>query len=314
MSGQFEYLKRDSDEFSLFLYDYYIKLRNSLNQIKQLQLFSISHYSVDYLGNQWFLYKPKYPNAFPATDVSRNIYLAKEREDDIDLKKIKEENSEVTDNKTVEGELWVRLKNFPMAYPVVMNTTATIKINLWNQVLSSKIISFDIIDNFGYVYFSQNGSNYITFFTIEPEYKIDLYRFNTDNNYESILDQSIIYDELGNRLESVDSLNKRILITPLKTYRLKVTETLIDVISYNGEFFVFYYDDKLNDTNQIKLTRVDSKEAKIIQSDITATSIITLPEYDFKGTNLCEPVANGNWSISVSADNVNIAYEAIPPA
>lgn len=310
MSGQFDYLKRDSDEFSFFLYDYYVKLRNSLNQIKQLQLFSISHYSVDYLGNQWFLYKPKYPNVFPATDASRNIYLAKDKEDGVDLKKIKEENSEITDNKTLEGELWVRLKNFPMAYPVVMNTIATIKINLWNQVLSSKILSFDIIDNFGYVYFSHDGSNYIAFFVIESEYKTDLYRFNANNNYEDILDPGVFYDEDGNKLESVDSLNKRILITPLKTYRLKITETLIDVISYNGEFFVFYYDDKLADTNQIKLTRVDSKEAKIIQSDITATSIITLPEYDFKGTNLCEPIANGNWSISVSADNVNIAYEA----
>lgn len=314
-------LNNFTEEFAIFLYDYYVRLRSSLNRIKQLQLFSIWKYSVDYVGNQWFLYKPKYPTVFPKTDENANIYCSENKKDDIDLDLIKS-NPETTDLKTTAGELWVRLRNFPFAYPVELNTTSIIKTQLWNQVLASEIYNFDIFDNFGYVYYLYSGSKYITFFTIEDTYRKEPYLFTDEMNFKSIIDESLIYYKVTNKngvvetreRESIESINKRILINPLKTYKFKSTETFIDCVSSSGLFYVFYYDKNITSNNVIYLTEVDSSEAKILNSNIARTSTINLPKYDFNGINLCKPVADGNWSISVSADNINVAYESVPMA
>lgn len=300
----------NSDDYRIYLYDYYVKLRNSLNRIKQLQLFTIDDYSVDYLGNQWFLYKPKY-EGFTKTNEAVALYNIDGKDnyfDEIELDEIKRSNK-ITNFKKQPGELWVRMKNFPFAFPVSFNTSCVIKQQLWKQMLGGEIIKFNIFENFGFVLYNHNSVNYITFFTVESEYKRNEVVLNND-----ILDQDVIdkvTDEYGN-IGRVVALDKTILINPLKTYKFNYNETFIDCISYNGDYFVFYHDDKIVQTNSIKVAKVNSSEGTVIRSNISHTMIVNLPKYNIKGSNICSPTADTNWAISISADNINIAYESIP--
>lgn len=300
----------NSDDFRIYLYDYYVKLRNSLNRIKQLQLFTIDDYSVDYNGNQWFLYKPKY-EWFLKTEESLNVYNVDNDEnffDDIDLNEIKK-TKQITNYKKTFGELWVRLKNFPFAFPIALNTSCIIKQQLWKQMLEGEIIKFNVFENFGFILYQHNTVNYITFFTIEQQYKRNEVVLNKD-----ILDKDIIdlaTDKYGN-VGTVLAIDKTILINPLKTFKFNYTDTFIDCISYNGNYYVFYHDDKIVQTNSIKVSKVDSTEGLSVRSNIAQTMTVNLPKYDIRGTNICTPTEDTNWAISISADNINIAYESIP--
>lgn len=300
-----------SDEYKIYLYDYYVKLRNALNRIKQLQLFTIYDYSVDFLGNQWFLYKPKY-ETFLKTDNSYSIYNVDDDNyfDSINLKEIKE-SAKITDFKNQRGELWVRLKNFPFVFPVSFNTTCLIKQQLWKQMLEGEIIRFGLFENFGFILYNHNSVNYITFFNVEQEY-----RKNEVVLDKTILDSDIIdmaKDDRGNPI-SVKAIDKTIVINPLKTFKFNNNETFIDCISYNGEYFVFYHDDKIVQTNSIKIAKVDSSEGTVIRSTIAQTMSVNLPKYNIRDVNICSPTENTNWAISISADNINIAYESVPTA
>lgn len=300
----------NSDDFKIYLYDYYVKLRNSLNRIKQLQLFTIDDYSVDYNGNQWFLYKPKY-EGFLKTEESLNIYNVDNDEnyfDDIDLNEIKK-TKQITDFKKTSGELWVRLKNFPFAFPISLNTSCVIKQQLWKQMLNGEIIKFNVFENFGFILYKHNTVNYITFFTIEQQYKRNEVVLSKDILDKDILDLST--DEYGNT-GTVLAIDKTILINPLKTFKFNYNDTFIDCVSYNGNYYVFYHDDKIVQSNSIKVTKVDSSEGLSIRSNIAQTMTVNLPKYNIRGTNICTPTADTNWSISISADNINIAYESVP--
>lgn len=299
----------NSDEYKLFLYDYYVKLRNSLNRIKQLQLFTINEYSVDYLGNQWFLYKPKY-EGFLKTTNSYNIYNVDGENnyfDDIDVNDIKQ-TAQINNLKMHAGELWVRLRNFPFAFPVSFNTSCIIKQQLWRQMLDGEIIKFNVFENFGYILYKHNTVMYITFFTIAQDFRKT--EVQLDNN---IIDKDIIdmtIDEYG-KTKPVLALDKTILINPLKTFKFNYNETFIDCVSYSGNYFVFYHDDKILKTNSINVTKVDSSEGSIIRSNIAKTMTVNLPTYNINNKNICMPTENTNWAISISADNINIAYESV---
>lgn len=299
----------NSDDYRIYLYDYYVKLRNSLNRIKQLQLFTIDNYSVDHMGNQWFLYKPKY-NGFKKTNEDIKLYNIDNVDnyfDEIDLDQIKQ-TQKIEDFKNIAGEMWVRMKNFPFAFPISFNTSCILKQQLWKQVLESEIIKFNVFENFGFILYKNNYVYYITFFTIESEYK------RTEETLDNeILDKDITDKvTVNNTVGSVIALNKTILINPLKTYKFNYNETFIDCIYYNGNYFVFYHDDKIIKTNSIKVTKVDSTEGASIRSSISHTMTVNLPKYDINNGNICSPLQNSNWAISISADNINIAYESVP--
>lgn len=294
-----------SEAYQIFLYENYVKLYNNLNRIKQLQLFTIDSYYVDFIGNQWFLYKPKY-KSFNNTTESYKIYNCDGMSNDINLDDVKSsEKYEEFDD--VSGEIWLRLNNFPFAYPMEVNTKCIIKTQLWKPVLNGKIYKFNIFENFGYIYYNLNNTNYIMFFLIEETYQKDLHYFDEEAK-TTVLDNFINEDYLN---KEVPSINKRILIDPLKSFRFKTTETLIDVVPYNGKFYVLYHDKTLAETNSIKLTSVDSSDSGII-TNIVETSTINLPKYDINGNNVCMPNSKTRWSVSMSADNINIAYESIP--
>ena len=242
---------------------------------------------------------------------SLNVYNVDNDEnyfDDIDLNEIKK-TKRITDFKKTSGELWVRLKNFPFAFPIALNTSCIIKQQLWKQMLEGEIIKFNVFENFGFILYQHNTVNYITFFTIEQQYKRNEVVLSKD-----ILDKDIINlatDEYGN-VGTVLAIDKTILINPLKTFKFNYTDTFIDCISYNGNYYVFYHDDKIVQSNSIKVTKVDSSEGLSIRSNIAQTMTVNLPKYNIRGTNICTPTADTNWTISISADNINIAYESVP--
>ena len=97
----------------------------------------------------------------------------------------------------------------------------------------------------------------------------------------------------------------------VKTFKFNDDEIFIDCVHSNGSFYVFYYDSEINSNNSIKMTKVDNIEYKTISDNITHTSIINLPNYKINEKNICSPNFNPNWAISVSSDNINIAYESI---
>ena len=144
-------------EEQLFNNDYYVKLHNNLNRIKQLQLFTIDQYYVDFIGNQWFLYKPRYEN-FLKTDDS-----------EVDFENIKN-GIEIKNNKNNYGEIWLRLKNYPFAYPLIYNTKCRIKDRLWRNLLNGEILKINIYENLGCIYYYESGLYNLLLFKIEQEY------------------------------------------------------------------------------------------------------------------------------------------------
>ena len=303
-------------EKQIYLYDYYEKLRNNLNRIKQLQLFSIDKYAVDYMGNQWFLYKPKWTN-FTETDNSLQIYnfiTGRPGRDDVDLKLIKSSENMVSNFKTTPGELWVRLKNFPMAYPINYNITTKVNQTIWYKALAGDVYKFDIFENFGYILYKSKNQYSIMVFTIEAEYDDQIYLLNNSTNYKDILDYDIYYDyDTKEEAEEITTINRRILITPLRTFNFPTSNVIIDVISHSGAFYVFYYDYNDLVANQtINITKIDQEKSALLEKTISPTSTVTLPQYTVVNTNVLQSLADGNWTVSVSADNVNIAYESVP--
>ena len=300
----------------IYLYDYYEKLRNNLNRIKQLQLFSIDKYTVDYTGNQWFLYKPKW-NRFKTTNNSQQIYnftTNKPGREEVDLKSIKASEDLITNFKTTPGELWVRLKNFPMAYPISYNAVAKINQTIWYKALAGEIYKFDIFENFGYILYKANNQYSIMVFNVESDYDDQIYILNSSTRYTEVLDHDVYYNyDTGETAGEVTTINRRILITPLKTFNFPTSDTIIDVISHSGAFYVFYYDyNDLVTSQTISITKIDQTKSALLEKTITPTSTVTLPQYTVINTNVCQSLADGNWTISVSADNVNIAYESVP--
>ncbi len=299
----------------IYLYDYYEKLRNNLNRIKQLQLFAIDKYSVDYAGNQWFLYKPKW-NLFTKTDNSQVIYNFPDppAPEDISLNEIKESENVVSDFKNTPGELWVRLKNLPFAYPISYNILTKVNQTLWYKVLSGEIYKFDIFENFGYILYKAKNQYSIIVFTIENAYDDQIYLFNESTNYKEILDWDVWHDsDHPDGLDEVTSINRRIIITPIKSFTFSTSEVLIDIISHSGAFYVLYYDRNELVANQtINIAKIDQTRTGLVEKAISPTSTVTLPQYVIGSTNVCRSLADGNWTVSVSADNVNIAYESIP--
>lgn len=294
-----------TEEFKIFMYENYVKLYNNLNRIKQLQLFTIDSYHVDYIGNQWFLYKPKY-ESFMETNNECNIYEFPGQLNDINLKEIKS-STPIKEFENVPGELWVRLNNFPFAYPIEMNVKCTLKMNLWRSVLTGKIYKFNIFENFGYIYYNNNVTNEIHFFMIEDQFQKDSYFIKKAE--ANFIEKAII--DTYEAEESISMINKRVFVNPLKTLKFKTNETLIDIIPYGGKYFVFYHDENLVTTNAVKVSVVDTTSTGI-KENIKQNITVNLPRYDINGNNVCSPNHNTKWVISMSADNINIAYEAIP--
>ena len=77
---------------------------------------------------------------------------------------------------------------------------------------------------------------------------------------------------------------------------------------------MFFGNNKTISENQIYLKRIPFEEQIQYDNILKEDAIIELPEQNFGNVNICTPNANANWSISMSANDINIAYEAAPYA
>lgn len=315
METKTEYIKKGSESYQIYLYDVFHRLYSNLNRIKQLQLFTIRNYCVDFMGNQWFLYKPKFSNSLQETNNEiqcRNSWnLSEGVRDDIDFNEEIKNGEKIKDYRNIVGEIWVRLRGFPYAYPLTFTTKSIVNLTLWNYITLGSVYKMDVNDDFGYIFYKYSNSFFIHFFKIDSEFYKSEYLFNSSNNYENVLNSDLLYDEDGKKLDSVRAIEKSILITPLKTFKFSNDETFIDAIWYSGKYYVFYHDSDYIASNSIYLKSVDSSGSPILISQIKPTSSIHLPKYNIGGNNVCAPTEEPNWRISVSSDNINVSYESI---
>lgn len=310
-------MEKDSDAFKTFIYDCYFNLYENLNRIKQLQLFSIENFSEDSLGNQWFVYKPKF-KSFTKTDNSLNLYNVYDNDkiDDVNLAEIKASDP-VTNPKNVDGELWIRLKNFPFAYPVQYVTSSLN--NTWTDINDNvSIRKAEITGDFGYVCFYSRNTYHIIYFKIDNDYNRDNFIFSNDNQTLSRLDKPLTFaviDGVNQKLKEVPTIKKTIPIVVLAKYSFKDEgQFFIDSVYYNSQYYLFFGNNKTISENQIYLKRIPFEEQIQYDNILKEDAIIELPEQNFGNVNICTPNANANWSVSMSANDINIAYEAAPYA
>lgn len=315
-----------SETFQIFIYDIYFRLYENIERIKQLQFFSIQDFSEDINDNQWFTYKPKY-DLCPYTtnnleEFLENANVSADNITDLFIKtdEILTNAVKLTDTKQTPGELWVRLKNFPFAFPLFYNTSSN-NINIWNKVINSnQIIKHNIYEDFGYIIYNiQNGiDNIITnvvFFKINYLYAKDEFIF-TDSYFNRIDDE--LKAEIKNNdknsediLESLKTIRKTISVDILVNYQIPTNTKIIDIINYNSDYYLIYADNMLLQDNALKVKRIKrglEPLDNVILNDYDSS--IKLPEQTLGQTaNILQAGLNTNWAISLSDKGINIAYE-----
>jgi hypothetical protein len=226
---------KDSESYRIFLYDFYFNLYDNLERIKQLQLFSIQDFSEDALENQWFLYKPKYKD-FPKTlslKTYKDILEFKGEEvpedlDEEDLKNLDLDIFQTIENyksgetivstKYTPGELWVRLHNFPFAYPLLYVSQCANNPSVWDEISESEVYKIAINMDYGIIYYNYNGKHRIVTFTIQMTYNKVPFKFSQVDNPE-------LFDRLDKELTAneaeVNAIEKYISVNIIGEYEFK---------------------------------------------------------------------------------------------
>lgn len=241
----------NDDLASYILYDVNNKLPKYIDLINELKNYQIYKFSIDSLGNQWFLYKPR---------NSDNIT-------------------------TSYGQLWVRLKNFPYAYPVIANTKSN-NANVWeNYELfkedTNNIINFDINNNIGIVQFNK---------------RVICFSPTSYNN-----DIDVINLE-GNALLNITIINKLIGIDINCVYDFSDYQKMLGYIFNNNKYTIFY--SELGD-NQIRYKQLSNEP--IVQYNYELNSndgVVKLPDAIKPYPNM-----DGVFNIFTDENNVNIIFE-----
>ena len=230
----------------LFKYDLLHKLNVHAQDIEKLKDYSIYKFYVDIQGNQWFLYKPK-------TDMT-NAYAG--------------------------GQLWVRLYDYPFAYPFS------------TQVRSDNIILQSFIQN-SVITKTNELQNNIVDFEISNNFVLvrtlsDVIVFNISQSYE---------------ITEIEGLsNKQIDVNVCGRYLTNANQKIVGHVMLNNVYHLYYHDG----SNKLYDKRVSTlEEGTQLSNKIFADGIITLK---IDSTDIT-PLKDAVFDISLSSDSINIAYE-----
>lgn len=318
---------KDSESYQIFLYDFYFNLYDNLERIKQLQLFSIQDFSEDALENQWFLYKPKYKD-FPKTlslktgediltfkgeeipdkDTDKNAYEEALKHLDI-FQTIENYKSgeTIVSTKYTPGELWVRLHNFPFAYPLLYVSQCANNPSVWDEISESEVYKIAINMDYGIIYYNYNGKHRIVTFTIQMTYNKVPFKFSQVDNPE-------LFDRLDKELTAneteVNAIEKCISVNIIGEYEFK-DQKFIDFVFYNSAYYIFFTES--TETNKFYATRAEPEISTFGMSNLTKDLTINVPVKKYETVdNIFAFIENPNWSVSVSDNTINIAYETKP--
>lgn len=236
------------------LYDIGLKLSENLENIKELRDYQIVKFGLDSNNNQWFLYKPR---------DSENIT-------------------------TAGGQLWVRMNNFPFAYPVSYNTRSANdewqNNNELNNTRASQVIDFDINNNFGII----RTSNYII-------------TFDTDGY---ILDDESIEVVLSTTTKKIARYNKLINVNTRSIYKMNNNQRIIGYVFLNNKYYVFYFNSGSGNILNYKI--IENEEIVQYNYEISSDGTVILPQNN--SISLYSDMS-GVVNVFKSQNNVNIVME-----
>lgn len=242
----------DTSLAAYIIYDVNTKLPQNLNYIHDIKNYQIYKFGIDSLNNQWFLYKPR-----DADNVTTN-----------------------------PGQLWVRLTNFPYAYPVLVNSTSVSEIWTQNTNLTTgtnNIINFDINNNIGII---QTEKQIICFCPIEY--------INEDHTVRPVTALSnVIY---------LTQFNKLINIEINCVYNFNESQKILGYIFSNNMYTVFFSEPGNN--KQINYKRISSEPEVQYNYEITSDGSILLPNAINTYSNM-----DGVFNIFTNNTDINIVME-----
>ena len=180
--------------------------------------------------------------------------------------KIGKETENITDKlpfEIPENWEWIRLKNFPFAYPVQYVTSSLN--NTWTDINDNvSIRKAEITGDFGYVCFYSGNTYHIVYFKINNDYNRDNFIFSNDNQTLSRLDKPLTFaviDGVNQKLKEVPTIKKTIPIVVLAKYSFKDEgQFFIDSVYYNSQYYLFFGNNKTISENQIYLKRIPFEE------------------------------------------------------